>query len=255
MRLVTVYAPGADPRPLLAAYREHLKRTGRGNASYWRAARDFFSRWPDPAMWAAEPLDLRLSASSAHRPLITFLMLHGHLRPGYDYLLERKISSLWRELDACPLGADLARFRESAAGLGFSDRVRTAAASQVPARLLIQTGLRLGELAVTDLDEFAAACREHEQRTGDGWRHYKSALSCTHRVLFHLGILPAPPEPGPKPVPLADRLPGIAPPLAAAVTGHPGLKRGSCPPRRNPGPNRCRSRTGSRASHRRSPRR
>jgi hypothetical protein len=48
-------------------------------------------------MWAAEPLEVRLSASCAHRPVITFLMIHGHLRPGYDYLLERKISSLWRE--------------------------------------------------------------------------------------------------------------------------------------------------------------
>jgi hypothetical protein len=38
----------------------------------------------------------RLSACSAARPLITFLLLHGHLRPGYDYLLERKFSTLWR---------------------------------------------------------------------------------------------------------------------------------------------------------------
>src|ERR1700691_4669290 len=133
MRLVTVYAPRADPRPLLAAYRRHLERTGRGNASYWGAAKDFSPRGPDPVMWAAEPLAVRLSASSAHRPLITFLMLHGHLRPGYDYLLDRKISSLWRELDACPAGADLARFRDAAAGLGFSDRVATAAASDGPA--------------------------------------------------------------------------------------------------------------------------
>ena len=124
MRLVTVYAPGADPRPLLAAYRAHLERTGRGNASYWWAARDFFSRWPDPAMWAAEPLEVRLSASSAHRPVITFLMIHGHLRPGYDYLLERKISSLWRELGGTSLGEDLARVLDAAAQLGFSERVR-----------------------------------------------------------------------------------------------------------------------------------
>src|ERR1700728_1536802 len=100
MRLVTGYAPGADPRPLLAAYRRHLGRTGRGNASYWWAAKDFFSRWPDPAMWAAEPLEVRLSASGAHRPVITFLMIHGHLRPGSASLLERTISSLWRELEA-----------------------------------------------------------------------------------------------------------------------------------------------------------
>jgi hypothetical protein len=77
MRLVTVCAPGADPRPLLAGYRRHLERTGRENASYWQAARMFFSRWPDPAMWAAEPLETRLSAGPATRPLITFLLLHG----------------------------------------------------------------------------------------------------------------------------------------------------------------------------------
>jgi hypothetical protein len=160
MRLVTVCAPGPDPRQLLAAYHQHLARTGRGNTAYWQAARSFFSRWPDPAAWAAEPLGVRLSANSSTRPLITFLMLHGHLRPGYDYLLERKISSLWRELDASPIGEDLARFRAAAAELGFTERVRTANASQVPARLLIQTGRRLGQLTMPDLEEFAAACQE-----------------------------------------------------------------------------------------------
>ena len=110
-------------------------------------------------MWAAEPLGVRLSACSAARPLITFLMLHGHLRPGYDYLLERKISSLWRELEGSPIGTDLDRFRAAAAELGFSERVRTANASQVPARLLIQTGRRLDDLTIADLEQFAAACR------------------------------------------------------------------------------------------------
>src|SRR5271163_3842686 len=120
MRLVTVSAAGADPRPLLAAYRRHLERTGRGNTAYWQAARVFFSRWPDPAMWAAEPLETRLAASPPARPLITFLLLHGHLRPGYDYLLERKFSMLWRELEGSPLAGDLARFLDAAQRLGFS---------------------------------------------------------------------------------------------------------------------------------------
>jgi integrase len=231
MRLVTAYAPGADPRPLLAAYRAHLDRTGRGNASYWWAARDFFSRWPDPAMWAAEPLEVRLSASCAHRPVITFLMIHGHLRPGYDYLLERKISSLWRELEGTTLGEDLARVLDAAAQLGFSERVATANASQVPARLLIQTGRRLGELTAADLDELAAAGREREQRTGQGWRHYRSGISFTHRVLFHLGILAAPPQSGPKPVAFADRLAGITPGIAAALTSYLNLKLATCKPK------------------------
>jgi hypothetical protein len=156
MRLVTVYVPGADPRPLLAAYRQHLERTGRGNTAYWQAARGFFSRWPDPAIWAAEPLDVRLSASPPARPLITFLLLHGHLRPGLDYLLERKFSSLWRELDGSPFAADLARFLGAAHQLGFSERHRVATASQATARLLIQAGRPLDQLTMADLDEFAA---------------------------------------------------------------------------------------------------
>ena len=191
MRLVTVYAPGADPRPLLAAYRAHLERTGRGNASYWWRSPGLLlpagrtRRRGRPSRWRCG-----CRPAAAHRPVITFLMLHGHLRPGYDYLLERKFSSLWRELDGNPAGrGPCPRSCEAAAQLGFSERVRTAIASQVPARLLIQTGRRLGELTVADLDELAAAVREREQRTGQGWRHYQSALSFTRRVLFHLGIL------------------------------------------------------------------
>lgn len=164
---------------------------------------------------AAEPLEVRLSASSAHRPVITFLMIHGHLRPGYDYLLERKISSLWRELGGTTLGEDLARVLDAAAQLGFRERVRTANTSQVPARLLVQTGRCLDELAAADLEELAAACREREQRTGQGWRHYQSGLSFTHRSCS---------------------------------------TSASCPARRIPGRNRCRSRAASTASPRRSPR-
>ncbi len=73
-----------------------------GQYAYWTAARTFFARWPDPAAWAAEPLDVRLSANGSTRPLITFLMLHGHLQPSYDYLLERKFSSVWRDTGRLP---------------------------------------------------------------------------------------------------------------------------------------------------------
>ena len=73
-------------------------------------------------MWAAEPLEVRLSASCAHRPVITFLMIHGHLRPGYDYLLERKISSLWRELEGTSLGEDLPQQAPHRAAHPMADR-------------------------------------------------------------------------------------------------------------------------------------
>ena len=145
---VTASAPSND---LHAAYLDNLERTGRGNQAYYWAARVFFGRWPDPQRWAAEPLEARLSAGTSTRPVITFLMLHRVLRPGYDYLLERKLSSIWREIRDSPLGPDLDAFMAAAADLGFTERVRFAAGSQVPARLLIQTGRRLGQLTLADL--------------------------------------------------------------------------------------------------------
>jgi hypothetical protein len=118
-----------------------------------------------------------LSADSATRPIITFLMLHRALQPGYDYLLERKLSSIWREITDSPLRPDLDRFMTAAAELGFTERVRFATGSQVPVRLLIQTGRRLDRLTVADLAAFSAACREREERTGKGHRHYLAAVS------------------------------------------------------------------------------
>src|ERR1019366_1800710 len=121
----TASAPAPDPAALHAAYLGHLQRTGRGNTAYWTAARTFFARWPDPAARAADSLDVRLSANGATRPLITSLMRHGRLRPGYGYRVELRFSSLWRELAACPAGQDLTRFLDAAAELGFSERHRT----------------------------------------------------------------------------------------------------------------------------------
>ncbi|MEV6364871.1 hypothetical protein [Nocardia asteroides] len=164
-----------------AAYPEWL--SGRGSAPYYSSARTFLQQWPHPQDWADEPLEIRLSANSSTRPFITFLMLHDLLQPGYDYLLERKIASLWREIDVSPIGPGLDEFLTTARGLGFSSRVRTATGSQAPARLLIQTGRRLRELTLADLDEFAAACRDRQARTGKGWHHYKAALANTHLVL------------------------------------------------------------------------
>jgi integrase len=50
--------PGGNPHALRHTFgtaHRHLAGTGRGNTAYWQAARSFFSRWPDPAAWAAEP--------------------------------------------------------------------------------------------------------------------------------------------------------------------------------------------------------
>jgi integrase len=215
---------------LHASYLEYLTRTGRGNTAYWTAARTFFARWPDPAAWAAEPLPVRLAANGSTRPLITFLILHGGLRPGYDYLLERKFSSIWREVDGCAVGDDLAVFLATAAQLGFSERVRLAIASQVPARLLIQTGRPLNRLTSKDIDAFTDACAEREQRTGKGWRHYEAAISNTRRVLFHLQVLSTPTVSA-SGIAFTDRLQGVSPPVRAALVAYLERKRATCAPK------------------------
>jgi integrase len=230
-------ALGCAPRPLRGprnelhvAYLDYLRRTGRENAAYVQAARAFFQRWPDPRYWAAQPLEARLSAGSSTRPIITFLMLHEALQPGYDYLLERKLSPIWREITDSPLGPDLARFMTAAADLGFTERVRFATGSQVPARLLIQTGRPLERLTMADLAEFRAACRERQQRTGKGHHHYLSALSNTQRVLFHLGIVDQLPRSG-GPVPFAERLADLRPPIRETMTAYLERKRATCQPK------------------------
>src|SRR5699024_2512919 len=122
MRLGCALAPSGGDTGLVSlrgsdlrdAYLRHLTATGRGNVSYERAAFRFFETWPDPQDWAAMPLQERLSAGSATRPVITFLMLHGRLRPGYDYLLSRKLSPIWREIQTSPLRAEIDRFLDEA---------------------------------------------------------------------------------------------------------------------------------------------
>ncbi|MQA17532.1 MAG: hypothetical protein GEV09_26600, partial [Pseudonocardiaceae bacterium] len=57
--------------------------------------------------WATLPLRQRLAAGSATRPFVTFLMVTGRLRPGYDYLVARKLSSLWRDVVGTRLDDEL----------------------------------------------------------------------------------------------------------------------------------------------------
>jgi integrase len=227
MPLALACVPSSD---LHADYLDYLKGTGRGNTAYWQAARVFFKRWPDPAAWAGEPLEVRLAANSATRPLITFLLLHRGLAPGYDYLLERKLSTFWREINNSPLAADVEAFMVAAAQLGFTDRVRFATGSQVPARLLIQTGRRLAQLRVDDLADFTAACHARTQRTGKGHQHYLAAVSNAHRVLFHLGIVGDLPRSG-GPVPFAERLAEVRPPVRVAMIAYLDRKKATCQPK------------------------
>src|SRR5450759_4597015 len=49
------------------------------------------ARLPTLTAWAAEPLEVRLSTEPNAGPFLLFAMLHGHLHPGYDWLLGSRL--------------------------------------------------------------------------------------------------------------------------------------------------------------------
>jgi len=189
--------PGSVPASraeLFAEFCSYLTATGRGYVLYREAARQFLVRWPDISSWAGRPLAARLGGDVHYRPFVMFLMLRGYLHPGYDFLLaRRKLPSLWRELPHSPMVAEVTGFTAAATELGFTPHVAEGIASQVIARLLIQTGRPLAGLTEDDFADFAAACQQRQQRDGIGWRHYSGAMHAARQVLFHLGILDSPP--------------------------------------------------------------
>ena len=182
--------------PVYDAYLGWLASRGVGSHTFDSGARCFLARYPDPQAWAELPLGARLAGTRPHlQPLLNFLMLHRHLRPGYDYLLERKLTAILREAPDSPLGGDLTRFLAGAEALGYSLRARTGMASQIAIRMLIQTGRGLGELTDADFAAFGQAITGREERLGRELKHYRGALYASRAVVYHLG---APAEPAPK---------------------------------------------------------
>lgn len=221
--------PSADG--VLRAWRDNQVATGRGNpASEW-AARTFLARWPRPQEWAGQPLAARLELPPSTMSLVMFLMVQGWLRPGWDWLVAKKLSSFWREIEGSRLDVDMARFCDTAVAVGFSEIQAKRAASQSIGRLLIQTGRPLDQLAIGDLDALADACRARQDATGQGWRHYRSALVCAHTVLFHLGIVDDPPEPAQRPDTFEERLVDCHPKLRPAFVAYLERKLGTCRPK------------------------
>ncbi len=232
----TVNAPTADlvgepPVSVLAAYATHLARTGRGNSAYDTAARSFLRHWPQVQAWAEVPLDRQLAANSATRPFVTFLMVSRRLRPGYDYLLARKLSSIWRDLTGSVLQPDLDRFVAASGELGFTERVAAAAASQVIARLLIASGRGLDELTEADFADLAAAGKARQDRTGRTFKHYRGTVHTARQVLFHLGVLGSPNPPVLVPLTLAERMADVPEPLREAFVGYLHRKSAACRPK------------------------
>ena len=180
------------PGELLAGYLASLAGRGAGNTAFLSGARSFLNRWPDLDVWADQPLSVRLSLNSSTRPLLNYLMLFGHLRPGYDYLLERKLSALLREAPASSLAGQVAGFTTAARELGYSQRVASGMACQVGLRMLIQTGRPLTDLADADIAEFDQAITAREQACAVSLKHYRTALRASATVLYHLGAAVTP---------------------------------------------------------------
>ena len=215
-------------RDLVADYVAHLARTGRGTTNAEANARRFLRRWPEFQEWAGQPLAQRLSEGLNTRSFLTFLIVWGHIRPGYDYLVSRKLSSFWREIAGTALEEDMTRFCQAAESIGYTPINVWRVASQSVGRLLIQSGRRLDELTVADFEELAAACRNQEEETGEGKRHYRSALSCAHRVLFHLEIIETPPPHWQGPESYDRRMADVAPALRPAFVAYLERKAATC---------------------------
>lgn len=181
---------------LVADYERWLAVDGRGSPCYRNAAWAFLARWPQPAGFAAEPLDRQLALGGSERPFVTFLMVTGRCRPYYDYLASRKIGGLLAQAGRSPLGADVTAFTAAATDLDYSAHIVKRAAERVVVRLLIATGRPLRELTASDLDELAAAFRRHAEVKGNAssWANDRVLITTAHRVLFHLGVLDDPPQ-------------------------------------------------------------
>jgi integrase len=218
------------PAELLCAYEAHLSITARGNIGYYRSARAFLARWPSPQDWADRPLTARLATDDQTRPFVAFLMVTGMLRPGYDYLAARKLSSIWRDIPPSPLAADVDRFTQAATELGYTATGSKAIASQVLIRLLIQTGRPMQALTRTDLNELRLAVTRREAHRARRLRHYRQAIHATGTVLFHLGVLPDPPPvpEGRRPHAEEDRLAGTPTWLLSIFLAYLDHRRGTC---------------------------
>ena len=226
----TVEPQPESPAEVLAAYHAHQARTGRGNTAFTYWAKAFLRAWPHLRDWEDEPLAVQLSANSSTRPFITFLLVTGRLHPGWEYLVHRKFSSIWRDVPGTVIGQDLAAFITAARGCGYSQRVASAMASQVIARVLFATGKRLTEVVHDDFNDLAVAGLARQAATGRTWKHYRATATGAKTVLYHHGVLPALPEPFEQRWPFARRLAHVPEPMHAILVRYLQHKSVTCRP-------------------------
>jgi integrase len=213
---------------LLADYLAHLEHIGHGHRHSEANAKRFLRRWPDPQAWADQPLATRLAIDPNTSSILVFLMLGGHLRPGYDYLVRRKLVTFWHDLPGTLLEDDMTRFRQAAEAIGYTPIQALRTGSLSVGRLLIQSGRRLEELMLGDFAEMAEALRQRESSTGRDCHHYTSALVAAQRVLFHLGIVEVPPPSKQGPQSFAERMADASLALRPSFVAYLERKAGTC---------------------------
>jgi integrase len=154
--------------------------------------------------------------------MLNFLMLHGHLQPGYDYLLERKLAGVLKEAAVSPLGADLAKFIAATQAIGYSLRAAEGMASQVAARMLIETGRPLEELNDENVAQFEAAVNRREERRGRSFKHYHVTLFASRSVFYHIGspVSQAPSRSAPAPWGWDQYFSGVSEHLRPTMTAY-----------------------------------
>lgn len=153
---------------------------------YLSGARGFLVRFPEPQAPAGLALETRLRIGSHVSPFLNFLIVPRPPPPGLRLLAgtqaARRVARRGPHGNVSPLGPDLARFLAGAEQLGYSARARTGMASEVAARVLIQSGRRLGEIQADDLATFEAAIDEREARNGRDYKAKPAAMEATPKA-------------------------------------------------------------------------
>ena len=181
--LLQAYAAYIDGLPLVPLARHHR----------YLGARRLLERlhgldWQDASI-AQTLADVDNDASS----FIPYLLLFGHLRPGYPYLFSRKFATLVRESAHSPLARDVAAVRGAAEQLGFSRRHVEIFLPTVVLRILVQTGKNLHALTRADLDEFRAAAEAWGASVQRASEHWTRSLHAVENILYHMSIVDQPP--------------------------------------------------------------
>ena len=183
-----------DAAAILADYADFTLRLGLSYQSRYqrmRGARALLDRldgldWQSPTVATALE-DLLQSENS----FVSYLLLHGHLRPGYAYLFSHH-PQLVRLAPHSPYAEDVAAVTAIAPQLGFTPFLIHSLLTEVLMRVLVQTGKRLRELTPEDFREFRRATEVWERETGRDGGYWRLHVFAAETVLYHLGVFEQP---------------------------------------------------------------